>query len=149
MQIIKVKQQGDGYLLNDNISVPNAPGNRHYQMIQEWLAIEGNNLEPEYTPDELVIKEAQDERRAKEELADKMQNAGKEVIKEFHILNQGKQVTLEQAQQNAQVFASIKLYLDSGSSFSRDLIASVDLTGTSLSEDDRADLLNVWDSAIA
>jgi len=149
MQIIKVKQQGDGYLLNDNISVPNAPGNRHYQMIQEWLAIEGNNLEPEYTPDELVIKEAQDERRAKEELADKMQNAGKEVIKEFHILNQGKQVTLEQAQQNAEVFASIKLYLDSGSSFSRDLIASVDLTGTSLSEDDRADLLNVWDSAIA
>ena len=78
-----------------------------------------------------------------------MQNAGKEVIKEFHILNQGKQVTLEQAQQNAEVFASIKLYLDSGSSFSRDLIASVDLTGTSLSEDDRADLLNVWDSAIA
>lgn len=149
MQITKVKQQKDAYLLNGSLSVPNAPGNRHYQMIQEWLAIEGNNLEPEYTPDELVIKEAQDERRAKEELADKMQNAGKEVIKEFHILNQGKQVTLEQAQQNAEVFASIKLYLDSGSSFSRDLIASVDLTGTSLSEDDRADLLNVWDSAIA
>lgn len=149
MEIIKVKQQENGYLLNDSLSVPNAPGNRHYRLIQEWLAIEGNNLEPEYTPDELVIKEAQDERRAKEELADKMQNAGKEVIKEFHILNQGKQVTLEQAQQNAEVFASIKLYLDSGSSFSRDLIASVDLTGTSLSEDDRADLLNVWDSAIA
>lgn len=149
MEIIKVKQQENGYLLNDSLSVPNTPGNRHYQMIQEWLAIEGNNLEPEYTPDELVIKEAQDERRAKEELAEKMQNAGKEVIKEFHILNQGKQVTLEQAQQNAQVFASIKLYLDAGSSFSRDLIASVDLTGTSLSEEDRADLLNVWDSAIA
>ena len=149
MEIIKVKQQENGYLLNDSLSVPNAPGNRHYRLIQEWLAIEGNNLEPEYTPDELVVKEAQDARRAKEELADKMQNAGKEVIKEFHILNQGKQVTLEQAQQNAEVFASIKLYLDSGSSFSRDLIASVDLTGTSLSEDDRADLLNVWDSAIA
>ena len=149
MEIIKVKQQENGYLLNDSLSVPNAPGNRHYRLIQEWLAIEGNNLEPEYTPDELVVKEAQDARRAKEELADKMQNAGKEVIKEFHILNQGKQVTLEQAQQNAEVFASIKLYLDSGSSFSRDLISSVDLTGTSLTEDDRADLLNVWDSAIA
>ena len=87
MEIIKVKQKENGYLLNDSLSVPNAPGNRHYQMIQEWLAIEGNNLEPEYTPDELVIKEAQDERRAKEELSERMQKAGREVLKEFHILN--------------------------------------------------------------
>ena len=149
MEIIKVKRKGNGYLLNDSLSVPNAPANRHYQMIQQWLAIDGNNIEPEYTPEELVIKEAQDERRAKEDLAEKMQKAGKEVIKEFHILNQGRQLTFEQAQQNGEVFVAIKLFLDSGSKFSRDLIEGVDLTGTSLTEDDRAYLLNVWDSAIA
>jgi len=149
MQIIKVKQKENGYLLNDSLLVPNAPGNRHYQMIQQWLAIEGNNLEPEYTPEELAIKEAQNERREKEELAEKMQNAGKKVIKEFHIINQGRQATFEQSQKNAEIFATIKIYLDSGSKFSRDLIANADLTGTSLDEDDRAVLLSVWDDALA
>lgn len=149
MEIKKVKFAGDGYLINDRLRVPNAPGNRHYKMIQQWLAIDGNNIEPEYTPDELVIKEAKDERQAKEYLAEKMQRAGKEVIKEFHILNQGRQITFEQAQKNGEVFVAIKLFLDSGSKFSRDLIEGVDLTGTSLTEDDRTYLLNVWDSAIA
>ena len=148
MEIIKVKQKENGYLLNDSLSVPNSPGNRHYQMIQEWIA-KGNTPEPEFTDEELAIKEAKDERRAKEELAEKMQNAGRKVIKEFHILNQDKQVTIEQAQKNAEVFAQVKLYLDSGSIFSRDLIASVDLTGTSLTENDRSDLLDVWDNFTA
>ena len=36
-----VKMQGSGYLLNGTLSVPNAPGNRHYDAIQLWIA-EGN-----------------------------------------------------------------------------------------------------------
>jgi hypothetical protein len=149
MQITKVKEYGDGYLVNGIHSVPNAPSNSHYQMIQAWLEIEGNNIEPEFTPEELVVKQAKDERAAKEKLAEKMQKAGKAIIKEFHILNQGDDITLEVAQKNAEVFASLKLYLDAGSEHARTLIEVADLTGTSLTEDDRTTLLNVWDSAIA
>lgn len=149
MEITKVKQKMEGYLINGTLYVPNAPGNRHYQMIQDWLKIEGNNIEPEFTPEELVIKQAKEERAAKEKLADKMQNAGKAIIREFHILNQGDEITLEQAQKNAEVFASLKLYLDAGSSFARDLLEAVDLTGTSITEQDRADLILLWDTKIS
>ena len=153
MSIIKVKKINSGLLafLDDGrcVSVGDGCRNNDYQMIQSWLEIEGNNIEPEFTPEELVVKQAKEERAAKERLADKMQNAGKAIVKEFHILNQGDDVTLEQAQKNAEVFASLKLYLDAGSNFARDLLATVDLTGTSLTEDDRITLLNVWDSKIS
>lgn len=67
MEIIKVKQQGSGYLLNDNVFVPIIPGNRHYQMIQKWIA-EGNTPEPEFTAEELAAKEALEaEEAAKQE----------------------------------------------------------------------------------
>jgi hypothetical protein len=29
---------------NEILFVPNQPANRHYQAIQEWAAIEGNNI---------------------------------------------------------------------------------------------------------
>jgi len=48
---MKVKLQSDGWNL-DGMSVPNEPGNRHYQMIQEWIA-EGNIPEPEFTQAEI------------------------------------------------------------------------------------------------
>jgi len=38
-----------GYLLNGSMSVPMAEGNRHYRMIQEWIA-EGNTPEPADPP---------------------------------------------------------------------------------------------------
>jgi len=50
-EVITVKLVNDeegnpsGYLLNGNMSVPMAEGNRHYRMIQEWIA-EGNIAEP-------------------------------------------------------------------------------------------------------
>lgn len=49
--IQKVKLQPAGYIINGNVFVPKDPANRHYQLIQEWLA-EGNNPEPEYNFDE-------------------------------------------------------------------------------------------------
>jgi len=149
MQILKVKQQENGYLVNDTVNVPIAPGNSHYQMVQEWLTVEGNNLEPQYTPAELAAKQSADERAAKEQLAQKYLNAGKAVIKEFHILNQGDDIDVATLQNNAQVFAGLKLYLDAGSSATRALIDQVDLTGTSITEADRDKLLLVWDTAIA
>jgi len=149
MEITKVKFAGEGYLVNDTLSVPNVPGNRHFAMITEWLKIEGNNIEPEYTPSELALKELRETRAEKLALAEKMIGAGQAIIREFHILNQGDDITLEQVQQNAKIFTSIKVYLDAGSSFARDLLVSADLTGTSLTESDRDDLLLVWDSAIS
>lgn len=55
MEIKTVKIQCQGYLLNGTMSVPgNAPGNREYELIKQWLA-EGNIPEPEFTEKELQI----------------------------------------------------------------------------------------------
>ena len=53
MEILSVKIQGQGYLLNGNMSVPKADGNREYELIKEWL-VEGNIPEPEFTEEELA-----------------------------------------------------------------------------------------------
>ena len=57
MEIQTVKIQGQGYLLNGTMHVPgNAPGNREYELIKQWLS-EGNIPEPEFTDEELVQQE--------------------------------------------------------------------------------------------
>lgn len=57
--IISVKVQGSGWLLNNVMHVPgNAPGNREYELIKQWLA-EGNIPEPEFTYEELAQQELQ------------------------------------------------------------------------------------------
>ena len=54
MNVIEtVKIQGEGYLLNETISVPEADGNIEYELIKQWLA-EGNIPEPEFTEEELL-----------------------------------------------------------------------------------------------
>lgn len=55
MNITTVKQQENGYLVNDSMSVPNSPSNRHYVMVQEWIA-EGGVVDPEFTVQELDAK---------------------------------------------------------------------------------------------
>ena len=54
MEILKVKIQGQGYLVNGTMSVPKADGNREYELIKQWLT-EGNVPEPEFTEKELQI----------------------------------------------------------------------------------------------
>lgn len=54
--IVTVKIQGSGYLLNGTMYVPMASGNSEYELIKQWLA-EGNTPEPEFTEEELRIKE--------------------------------------------------------------------------------------------
>ena len=56
MEIQTVKTQGQGYLLNGNMSVPKADGNREYELIKQWIA-EGNTPEPEFTEAELAQQE--------------------------------------------------------------------------------------------
>lgn len=55
MEIITVKIQGQGYLLNGTMSVPKADGNREYELIKEWL--KDNAPEPEFTEEELAQQE--------------------------------------------------------------------------------------------
>ena len=61
-EIISVKIQGNGYLLNGTMSVPKADSNREYELIKQWLA-EGNTPEPEFTEAELA-KQAVDKKIA-------------------------------------------------------------------------------------
>ena len=61
-----VKIQGQGYLLNGSMSVPQANGNREYELIKQRLA-QGNTPEPEFTEEELaqqVIKAKVQEAKA-------------------------------------------------------------------------------------
>ena len=53
MEILTVKIQGQGYLLNGTMSVPKADGNREYELIKQWLA-EGNEPEAEFNAEELA-----------------------------------------------------------------------------------------------
>ena len=55
MEIKSVKIQGQGYLLNGEMSVPKADGNREYELIKEWL--KDNTPEQEFTEEELVKQE--------------------------------------------------------------------------------------------
>lgn len=61
MDIATVKDNGQGgYLVNGEMNVPNADGNRHYAMIQEWIS-NGGVVEPFETQAEIdarIIAEA-------------------------------------------------------------------------------------------
>lgn len=51
---MNIKIQGDGYRL-DGMLIPKEPSNRHYQLVQKWIA-EGNTLESEFTDEELAAQ---------------------------------------------------------------------------------------------
>jgi len=55
MEIISVKLQQNGWLLNGNMSVPNASGNREREAIVAWIS-EGNTPEPEFSEEELLVQ---------------------------------------------------------------------------------------------
>ena len=70
MEIKTVKIQGQGYLLNETMSVPKADGNREYELIKQWLS-EGNIPEEEFTEEELAKQEFHNQiLEAKEYLTD-------------------------------------------------------------------------------
>ena len=55
-EIKSVKIQGEGFLVNNELLVPKADGNREYELIKQWLA-EGNTPEPEFTDEEIKLSE--------------------------------------------------------------------------------------------
>jgi len=64
MEILTVKKQTNGYLVNGSMSVPECDGNREYEMIKIWLA-EGNEPEAQYTVEELQAQEQAKLKQAK------------------------------------------------------------------------------------
>jgi hypothetical protein len=56
IEIISVKLQSSGWLLNGNMHVPDAPGNKERETILKWIA-EGNTPEPEFTEEELAANQ--------------------------------------------------------------------------------------------
>jgi hypothetical protein len=59
MNIQTVKQQSNGYLINNSMSIPNDPNNRHYKLVQEYIT-NGGTVEPEFTEEELANKQIQE-----------------------------------------------------------------------------------------
>ena len=53
MTIQTVKIQGEGWLVNGTMTVPNDPANRHCQMVHAWIA-EANTPSPEFTNVEIA-----------------------------------------------------------------------------------------------
>ena len=73
--IVSVKVQGSGWLLNNVMHVPgNAPGNREYELIKQWL-LEGNIPEPEFTEDEILTQKQNEFRLDRNSLLDKVDKA--------------------------------------------------------------------------
>ena len=55
--ITSVEETEGGYNVNGNMSVPKDAGNRHYWMVQEWIAEGGRvSYPPEPTKDELTAQ---------------------------------------------------------------------------------------------
>ena len=81
--IISVKVQGSGWLLNNVMHVPgNAPGNKEYELIKQWLA-DGNTPEPEFTEKEI---EAQLQEQANAEARAMLNSLDWKVIRELERL---------------------------------------------------------------
>jgi|TARA_B110000858_G_scaffold32788_1_gene36379 hypothetical protein len=53
MNITTVKLQNIGWLVNDNISVPNNPNNSDCADVLAWIA-EGNTPDPQFTDEEIA-----------------------------------------------------------------------------------------------
>jgi len=51
--IEKVKEVKDGFIVNENIHVPNDTNNGHHGLVMKWIE-DGNTPEPEFTDDELL-----------------------------------------------------------------------------------------------
>lgn len=79
MNIIKVKEQGNSLSVTfengSKVSCPKVNSNIEYEMVKEWLKIEGNVIEPEFTEAELVvINKIKDEQIAEKEKSEALSN---------------------------------------------------------------------------
>lgn len=58
MKIVSVKEQNEGYIVNDEMFVPKCDGNAEYELIKEYIS-KGGIIEPQYSIQELEIQKQQ------------------------------------------------------------------------------------------
>ena len=71
MEILKIKQKENGYLINDSMLVPISDKNSDYQRVVKWIE-SGGVVEPEFTTSELISKLTQ---KIKSEAATRISSA--------------------------------------------------------------------------
>ena len=99
-EIQTVKIQGQGYLLNGNMSVPKCGGNREYELIKQWLA-EGNEPEAEFTEEQLA---EQLQAQANAEARVKLDSLDWKVIREIErLMLTGTDLNLEREELRASI----------------------------------------------
>ena len=65
MDIQSVKVLANTYLVNESLSVPMVPSNRHYKKVVEWLKF--NNATPEFTASQLTARAREQAKLARDE----------------------------------------------------------------------------------
>ena len=150
MEITKVKIQGEGFLVNDTLSVPNAAGNRHYHQVALWVEA-GGVIEPEFTPEEIAAKQAKEAYEAEMKQARLDIKAFDEVRAHFRRIT--KDATDEnELQANLLLFKDLLALMEVGSESAIQSIMNFtaeDLAPTSLTVDDRDFLVNVYNNTRA
>lgn len=153
MEITNVKRRigtEGSLILNDLIHVPENPSNRYYRAIQEWLAADPENQIQEPTGQEIADYEAEQLRDSKKNFQRLKRSMGEDVIDETKVILDDLEIDAAQAVANMTALAPVQSLLQNGSlTTARGIFATLDLTGVSLTEDDRTYLLNVIDSKIS
>lgn len=137
-------------LINNQISVPEDESNRYYRAIQEWLAADPENEIQEPTGQEIADYEAVQLMESKKNFQRLKRSMGEDVIDETKVILDDLEIDAAQAVANMTALAPVQSLLQNGSlTTARGIFATLDLTGVSLTEDDRTYLLNVIDSKIS
>ena len=145
MEITTVKQKGEGYLLNDTLSVPNDPSNRHYQAIQAWLNEgPGNLIEPEFTAEEIAENEAKAIKDAAKAQARALIQMGQDTLElAVSLLMQYAPISDEQADLNSAALEPIQLLLTNGSlDKALTKVSALDVSTLSYSEADKQEIID-------
>lgn len=149
MKIIKVKDGQLNVTVNNVYYIPK--DSLDYQRVLAWASIDGNNIEPEFTPAELEAKQAQEAYEAEMKQARLDIKAFDEVRAHFRRIT--KDATDEnELQANLLLFKDLLALMEVGSESAIQSIMNFtaeDLAPTSLTVDDRDFLVNVYNNTRA
>lgn len=83
MDILTVKENGQGgFLVNGKMNVPNANGNRHYALVQEWIA-NGGVVEPFETEAEVAARIIREDNEVEYQLLNELDKQSIRDIREW------------------------------------------------------------------
>jgi len=142
IQTVKKPIGANSLLVNDKYNVPEVEGNRHYRIIQEWLAGGPGRFIEEPTQEELDAYEAAQLAETKKQAVRDALQAGQDMIIETKILLDGLTIDEAQALINLNALAPVQSLLQNGSlATAQTVFQGLDLTGTSITEEMRTELV--------